>query len=91
MNDIGEIIKGLENIYKYGVMSCDDCPYDCDDGIPCMVVNDAIIKLKKQEAELNEYHKADGFLSIHGWFGTDQPCPVLRDRNYMYYDECENK
>lgn len=30
-------------------------------------VTDALTLLKEQEAIIEQYHKADGFLDIHGW------------------------
>lgn len=32
----------------------------------------ALSLLKEQESLLEEYHKADGFLTIHGWWSKDR-------------------
>lgn len=32
----------------------------------------ALALLKEQESLLEEYHKADGFLTIHGWWSKDR-------------------
>ena len=35
-----------------------------------MFAHDALVLLKEQERQLDEYHKADSFLASHGWFGN---------------------
>lgn len=35
-------------------------------------IKHAITLLKEQESLLEEYHKADGFLTLHGWWSKDR-------------------
>lgn len=36
------------------------------------ILKDALVLLNEQESLLEEYHKADGFLTIHGWWSKDR-------------------
>lgn len=36
------------------------------------ILKDALTLLNEQESLLEEYHKADGFLTIHGWWSKDR-------------------
>lgn len=36
------------------------------------ILKDALALLNEQESLLEEYHKADGFLTIHGWWSKDR-------------------
>ena len=56
---------------------CFECPYEDDcfhDGFDRVAIADMVKLLKEQQAEidrlkaqLDQYHKADGFLAVHGW------------------------
>ena len=76
MADIEKVIKGLEQCYMAVSADefetqCADCPYfePYSTVEKCMTElrEDAIGLLKEQEAVIEQYHKADGFLAIHGW------------------------
>ena len=36
------------------------------------ILKDALALLNEQESLLGEYHKADGFLTLHGWWSKDR-------------------
>lgn len=36
------------------------------------ILKDALALLNEQESLLEEYHKADGFLTLHGWWSKDR-------------------
>ena len=71
MADIEKVIKGLECCTGLG------CHHGCKylkNGCTQFLRMDALELLKKQQAEierlkdeLNQYHKADTFLDVHGW------------------------
>ena len=68
MPDIEKVIKAIDICLVPDVMKCEDCPYlgkdDKELELSCVgvLMKDAGILLK-------EYHKADGFLAVHGWNG----------------------
>ena len=72
MKELDKVIKGLECCYcNYPkTMDCNNCPYDkiCYHDKACsLMLRDALELLKEQQKVIEEYHKADGFLAVHGW------------------------
>lgn len=75
MIDREKVIKGLKCcllIHRGGLLeeSCNQCPYQAEPKATCdcqHLLCDAQVMLKEQEKIINEYHKADAFLSAHGW------------------------
>lgn len=82
MTNKERVIKGLE-CCKWSRQNvqpekkkCDECPYK-DKNImnafsvwrSCtnVLAGEALALLKDQEAIIEQYHKADGFLAVHGW------------------------
>ena len=74
MADREKVIKGLEcHMHPF---QCNDCPYwnksqplrDCDVD---QMAKDALTLLKEQAKVIDRYHKADVFLSVHGWRWED--------------------
>ena len=73
MADREKVIKGLECCKSIDT-DCDECPFktnyeplDAGDTCTAYLFDSAIECLKEQEAVIEQYHKADGFLAIHGW------------------------
>ena len=74
ISDKEKVKKGLQAHAEgcgHRSIYCDfmECPYRiCDEScdIEQMCI-DTLILLKEQEAIIEQYHKADGFLDIHGW------------------------
>ena len=74
MAELEKVIKGLQahaDGCGYRSHHCDamECPYrygdeSCDIEEMC---RDALELLKEQQKVIEQYHKADGFLAIHGW------------------------
>lgn len=64
---LDKVIKALEQC-RDGKSSCDGCPYDIKSA-KCLFLlhSDALELLKEQQKIIEQYHKADGFLAIHGW------------------------
>ena len=72
---------------------CFECPYEDDcfhDNFDRVAIADMVKLLKEQQeeierlkAELNQYHKADGFLAVHGWQwkddGTEHHTEQIKD------------
>ena len=57
----------------------DDCPCEFrfgDHTCDWNVAKAAIELLKEQERQLNEYHKADTFLAVHGFWSDNPPYGV---------------
>ena len=75
--DREKVIKGLESCiirYPDDKPRCDDCPYE---SMCCNRLKiDALAMLKEQERQLNEYHKADTFLAVHGFWSDNPPYGV---------------
>lgn len=75
MADIEKVIKGLYACTTYGEDGvtdgdCKICPYDKGYATgECWVQmnRDALAILKEQDAIIEQYHKADVFLEVHGW------------------------
>ena len=77
MIDMEKVIRGLEICAEHGSwhgLDCElndaykDCPYrGCETGCVVTIAKDAIALLKEQEAIIKQYHRADGFLAVHGW------------------------
>ena len=72
LTDRDKIICALENCI--GQPKCADCPWEaCEvehevvNRVPYGLLRDALSLLKEQEAVIEQYHKADGFLDAHGW------------------------
>ena len=82
MPDKEKVLKGLEICSEHGSwhgLDCEhneaykNCPYHgCETGCVVTIAKDAIALLKEQEAIIEQYHKADGFLTAHGWKWEDQ-------------------
>lgn len=75
--DREKVIKGLEHCGFTEKRGCDGCPYedecidfggDAGHGSLC---TDALALLKEQAEVIDRYHKADVFLSVHGWRWED--------------------
>lgn len=62
-----KIIKGLKQHKDGQYHSCDNCPYVSDANCQSKLYSDALALLEEQEAIIEQYHKADGFLAVHGW------------------------
>lgn len=70
MPDREKVIKGLECCLKESdhlySNPCNGCPYEGQECIDRMKA-DALVLLKEQEAIIDQYRRADGFLAAHGW------------------------
>lgn len=65
MEDI-DVVKWLEICGKNGDCSrC--CPYEGDVNCRDSLMVDALELLKEQQNVIEQYHRADGFLNVHGW------------------------
>ena len=71
MTDREKTLKGLECLITNEV-PCEGCPYYGSGYCLRNIAKDAMELLKKQESLLEEYHKADGFLTLHGWWNKDR-------------------
>ena len=76
MIDLDKVIKGLECcMVTDDDTPCTNCPYNDPTTYEygethCLrkeLMPDAIALLREQEAIIEQYHKADGFLAVHGW------------------------
>ena len=73
MDKLEKVIKGFD-VCKNLDGSCVGCPYFKDDinfgEDDCLreqLMIDAIELLKEQKEIIDNYHKADTFLAVHGW------------------------
>ena len=71
MHDMEKVMNGLECCAQMGGEACRQCPYksECEEGGggSLRLCADAIALLKEQEAIIEQYRRADGFLAAHGW------------------------
>lgn len=77
--DREKVIKAYECCKNSYDRICEKCPYEkdcCHDGIPMFVIKKMVELLKEQERQLNEYHKADTFLAVHGFWSDNPPYGV---------------
>ena len=73
--DREKVIKGLYACTTFGEDGATDgdckiCPYDKGYATgECWVQmnRDALALLKEQQEIIEQYHRADGFLDVHGW------------------------
>lgn len=79
MAELEKVIKAIECCIdeKHG---CYNCEFKYTDGkvacrmfeesynsIPTELIKNALELLKEQQKIIEQYHKADGFLAVHGW------------------------
>lgn len=68
MIDREKVIKGL---YAHGYRDCKSCPYwgagENGMSLCTQLAREALALLKEQDAIIEQYRKADGFLAVHGW------------------------
>jgi hypothetical protein len=62
-----KVIKGLKQHKDGWLHSCDNCPYASDANCQFKLYFDALTLIEEQEAIIEQYHRADGFLAVHGW------------------------
>lgn len=69
MVDRGKVLKALECCRFLTANVCKECPYSNVYGsAECgQMAKDALELLKEQEKIIEQYHKADAFLEVHGW------------------------
>ena len=68
MIDREKVIKGLHCCSHTDGINCIYCPYDTSDSdCTALLSMDVLELLKEQETVIERYHRADGFLSAHGW------------------------
>lgn len=71
MIDREKLIKGLRCHLRIDGLQCKDCPYWKNIRNTCIcekeIEVDALKLLKEQEAIIEQYRRADGFLAAHGW------------------------
>lgn len=74
MADIKDTIQGLYSLKTYLASRAIEEHGPARESLIGMqkVVDSAVNLLKEQETLLEEYHKADGFLTIHGWWSKDR-------------------
>ena len=76
MPDREKVIKGLKYCTHTDGKECMNCPYWLDADCVEALNADALALLKEQERQLNEYHKADAFLAVHGFWSDNPPYGV---------------
>ena len=67
--DKEKVIKGLE-CCSVPEGYCVKCPYETDGYVAectSALARDALALIKEQGSIIEQYHKADGFLDVHGW------------------------
>ena len=71
MPDIEKAIEGLEHCRlmtsNITFNPCYECPYKGNYSCADILKTDALELLKEQQKIIEQYHKADGFLDVHGW------------------------
>ena len=73
MIDREKVIKGLHCCSHTDGVNCIYCPYDTSDSdCTALLSMDVLELLKEQEAIIERYHRADGFLATHGWKWEDR-------------------
>ena len=64
MIDREKVIKGLEHARdNMAIAVC----YSSERATDIQTINDALELLKADQSIIEKYHKADGFLAVHGW------------------------
>lgn len=66
MIDKNEIIQGLQDIVDQKTSD------GFVDGVNKQLISSTLALLNEQESLLEDYHKADGFLTLHGWWSKDR-------------------
>lgn len=66
MDNREKVIKEFELFIKEFHPAC------TSEGVELDMLREVLAMLKEQESLLEEYHKADGFLALHGWWSKDR-------------------
>lgn len=72
MKDPEKVIKGIESCLNQGYCVDNFCPYETHENCIDVLLKDALELIKDLKHVIDQYHKADGFLSAHGWKWSDE-------------------